>query len=274
MSPSPASRTAGVLVALPCLLAGLACPLPAAAQRVGDDVATIHDRCVTYVRSNPKVGLERARLWKDQGGGFAADHCIAMALFQLKDYSAAAKLFESLATAMLGMPADQRAQALDQAGLAWLDAHEPARAKAAFDGALAFHGEDPDLLIDRAQALADLKQYWDAIDDLNRAIELAPKRAEAYFYRGTAYRYVDARDLADEDIEQGLALAPNSTMGLLERGNLRRLEGDAAGARQDWQRVTELAPDSLEAKAAKLNLSGLGGTADAPPEAGPRRRKP
>ena len=136
MSLSPASRAAGVLVALPCLLAGLACPLPAAAQRLGDDVATIHDRCVTYVRSNPKAGLERARLWKDQGGGFAADHCIAMALFQLKDYSAAAKLFESLATAMLGMPADQRAQALDQAGLAWLDAHEPARAKAAFDGAL------------------------------------------------------------------------------------------------------------------------------------------
>jgi tetratricopeptide (TPR) repeat protein len=273
MSPSPASRTALLLVAVLCLLAGVACPLPAAAQRVGDDIATIHDRCVAFVRGNPKAGLERARLWKDQGGGFAADHCIAMALFQLKDYVAAAKLFETLATAMLGMPADQRAQALDQAGLAWLDAREPERAKAAFDGALALHGEDPDLLIDRAQALADLKRYWDAIDDLNRAIELAPKRADAYIYRGTAYRYVDARDLAAEDIDRGLALAPNSTMGLLERGNLRRLKGDAAGARQDWLRVTELAPDSLEAKAAKINLSGLGASNDAPPEAGPRRKQ-
>jgi tetratricopeptide (TPR) repeat protein len=256
------------------LLAGLACPLPAAAQRLGDDIATIHDRCVAFVRNNPKVGLDRARLWKEQGGGFAADHCIAMALFQLKDYTAAATLFESLATAMLGMPADQRAQALDQAGLAWLDAHEPARAKAAFDGAMALHGEDPDLLIDRAQALADLKQYWDAIDDLNRAIELAPKRADAYFYRGTAYRYVDARDLAAEDIDRGLALAPNSTMGLLERGNLRRLKGDAAGARQDWLRVTELAPNSLEAKAAKMNLGGLSPTGGAQPAAGPGPKKP
>src|SRR5216684_4141242 len=73
MSPSPASRTALLLVAVLCLLAGVACPLPAAAQRVGDDIATIHDRCVAFVRGNPKAGLERARLWKDQGGGFAAD---------------------------------------------------------------------------------------------------------------------------------------------------------------------------------------------------------
>jgi len=257
-----------------CLAADLGRSLPAAAQRMGEDMATIHDRCVSFVRTNPKLGLERAQLWKTEGGGFAADHCIAMAMFQLKDYIGAAKLFETLATAMLGMPADQRAQALDQAGLAWLDAHQPERAKAAFDGALALHGEDADLLIDRAQALADLKRYWDAIDDLNRALDLAPKRADAYFYRGTAYRLVDARDLAAEDIERGLALAPDSMIGLLERGNLRRLNGDAAGARQDWLRVTQIAPDSLEAKAAKLNLNGLGGPDDAPPEAGPRQKKP
>lgn len=233
-------------------------------------MAVVHDRCVAYVRAHPKEGLERATLWKEQGGGFAADHCVAMALFELKDYAAAAKRFETLATAMLGMPADQRAQALDQAGEAWLAAHEPARAKAAFDASLALHGEDADLLIDRAQAFADLKQYWEAIDDLNRAIELAPKRPEGYIYRGTAYRYLDSPDLALEDIERGLALAPNSTMGLLERGNLRRLKGDTAGARQDWQRVVELAPKSLEAKAAKLNLGALG----AKSEGGPRPKQP
>jgi tetratricopeptide (TPR) repeat protein len=273
MCPSPANSTSAFRVALLSLLAAVACPPPATAQHIGEDVATLHDRCVAFVRSNPKQGLERAQVWKEQGGGFAADHCIAMVLFQLKDYAAAAKLFESLATAMLGMPANQRAQALDQAGLAWLDAREPARAKAAFDGALAMHGEDPDLLIDRAQALADLKRYWDAIDDLNRVIELAPQRADAYFYRGTAYRYVDARDLAAEDIDRGLALSPNSTMGLLERGNLRRLKGDAAGARQDWLRVTELGPDSLEGKAAKMNLSGLG-SGDIPRPEPATKKKP
>lgn len=220
---------------------------------------TLHDHCVAFVQSNPKEGLERARLWKDQGGGFYADHCIAMALFQLHDYGEAARRFEELATAMLGMPAPQRAQALDQAGQAWLDAHDPARAKAAFDAALQLGGKNADLLIDHAEALADLGQYWDAIDDLNRAIDLAPDRADAYIYRGTAYRYVDAPELALEDVQHGLKLAPNSPIGLLERGILRRLAGDIAGARQDWLKVTEVAPQSPEAKAASTNLANLKG---------------
>ncbi len=130
----------------------------------------------------------------------------------------------------------------------------------------------PICCIDRAEAFADLGQYWDAIDDLNRAIELAPSRAEAYIYRGTAYRYVDARELALEDIQHGLALAPNSTMGLLERGNLRRLSGDVAGARQDWLRVTELAPQTPEGKAATVNLANLEARATPTRLPRPRRR--
>jgi tetratricopeptide (TPR) repeat protein len=253
--PKPLSRAnsrarAGIL-----LLLGAGAVAPCAAQqRLGDDIAIVHDRCVAFARANPKEGLERAQLWKDEGGGFAADHCIAMALFQLADYQGAARRFEALATAMLGLPAPQRALALDQAGQAWLDAREPARAKADFDAALALNGEDAELLIDRAEASAALRQYWDAIDDLNRAIELAPGRADAYIYRGTAYRYLDALDLAMDDIEHGLALAPDASLGLLERGNLRRLKGDLAGARQDWRRVTELAPNTPQAKAAKVNL--------------------
>jgi tetratricopeptide (TPR) repeat protein len=220
-------------------------------------MAVLHDRCVAFAREKPREGLERATAWKEQGGGFYADHCIAMAQFLLHDYAAAAQRFEELATRMLGLPAVQRAQTLDQAGQSWLSARQPARAKAAFDAALQLGGEEADLLIDRSEAFADLGQYWDAIDDLNRAIELAPDRADAYIYRGTAYRYVDARELALEDIQHGLALAPNSAMGLLERGNLRRLSGDVAGARQDWLRVTELAPQTPAGKAAATNLANL-----------------
>ena len=258
------NRATRLLVPLLALCLGaLAAPDATAQRRASDELEVLHDHCVAFARSNPKEGLDRAKVWREQGGGFYADHCIAMAQFLLGDYAAAAQRFEALATAMLGMPTQQRAQALDQAGQAWLAAREPARAKAAFDAALQFTGEDSELLIDRSEAFADLRQYWDAIDDLNRAIELNPNRPEAYFYRGTAYRYVDARELALEDIQRGLALAPNSTMGLLERGNLRRLSGDIAGARQDWLRVTELAPQTPEGKAALVNLTNLkakGGT--------------
>jgi len=218
----------------------------------------LHDRCVAYAREHPKEGLEKAKQWREQGGGFWADHCVAMALFLLKDYRGAAERFEKLATAMMGMPADQRAITLDQAGQSWLDAGEYARAKAAFDAAIAFKGEDAELYIDRAQAYAALKQYWEAIDDLNRAIDLSPRNADAYIYRASAYRSVDALDLAMEDIDRGLAIAPNNVLGLLERGNVRRLQGDATGARQDWQHVAKLAPETPAGKAANLNLAKLG----------------
>lgn len=249
------------------LVAGLALAmLPARAQqapRQGEDLAAVHDRCIDFARNNPKEGLERAKLWKNEGGGFAADHCIGMALFLLKDYAGAAERFETLASAMLGAPPQQRAQALDQAGQSWLDANEPARAKIDFDGALALNGDETDLLIDRSEAFAALKKYWEAIDDLNRALELEPRRADALIYRGTAYRYLDSLDLALEDLEEALTLAPNAPAALLERGNIRRLKGDTAGARADWTRVRELSPRTAEGKAAELNLDRLGGTAAA-----------
>jgi tetratricopeptide (TPR) repeat protein len=260
MSRSPASNSAAVLV-LSVVVSLLAAGWvgPASAQRVNEDAMnTLHDRCVAFARQHPKEGLEKAKQWRAQGGAFWADHCIAMALFILKDYAAAAKRFEELAAAMMSMPAEQRAITLDQAGQSWLDAGEFARAKAAFDAAIAFKGDDAELFIDRAQAFAALKQYWDAIDDLNRAIDMAPRNAEAYIYRASAYRSVDALDLALEDIERGLQITPNNVLGLLERGNVRRLKGDAAGARQDWQSVVKLAPDTPAAKAAKLNLAKLG----------------
>lgn len=267
MSRSPASNSAAFLV-LSVVLSSLAAGLvaPASAQRINEDAMnTLHDRCVGFARQHPKEGLEKAKQWREQGGGFWADHCIAMALFILKDYAAAAKRFEELAAAMMGMPADQRGITLDQAGQSWLDAGDFARAKAAFDGAIAFKGDDAELFIDRAQAFAALKQYWEAIDDLNRAIDLAPRNAEAYIYRASAYRSVDALDLALEDIERGLAITPNNVLGLLERGNVRRLKGDASGARQDWQSVVKLAPDTPAGKAAKLNLAKLGKAEKAKP---------
>jgi tetratricopeptide (TPR) repeat protein len=243
----------------------LAAP-PASAQvqlqrKPSEDVAGIHDRCVDLARSDPKAALDRAYLWKSEGGGFAAEHCIAMAYFMLKDYAGAAQRFEALANAMMGMPPLQRAQALDQAGQSWLDANEPDRAKAAFDAALALGGQETDLLIDRSEAYAALHKYWDAIDDLNSALERDPKRADALIYRATAYRYVDSFDLAMEDIERAITLVPNSPAAILERGNIRRLKGDIAGARADWVHVKQLSPKTAEGKAADLNLEHLAGSA-------------
>jgi tetratricopeptide (TPR) repeat protein len=265
----PWSATGALLFALILASAAFSAGEAVAQGQPTEDLAALHDRCVEFVHAHPKEGLERAKLWAQQGGGFYAEHCVAMALFDLHDYAASAERFQTLATAMLGMPAIERAQALDQAGQAWLAAEQPDRAKVAFDAALQLGGENADLLIDRAEAYAELKRYWDALDDLNRAIDLAPDRADAYIYRGAAYRHLDTLDLAMQDVQHGLSLAPDSPTGLLERGILRKLKGDIAGAREDWERVEKLAPDSPADKAAAVNLAKLSDKDEKPASAKP-----
>jgi tetratricopeptide (TPR) repeat protein len=271
-SRSPANSSAVVLLAaVLALTAGTARGGPGPLMREGEDENTVHDSCVALADSNPTQGLERAKAWRSEGGGFAADHCAAMALYDLGRYDEAAQGFEELAAAMMAMPKPQRARTLAQAGQSRLAGDDPRRAKADFDAALALNGDDPDLLMDRAEAFAALKQYWDAIDDLNRAVELAPERADAYIYRGSAYRSLDALDLALEDVERGLAIEPDSVLGLLERGNTRRLKGDAEGARADWLRVVELAPATPAAAAAQVNLDRLGAKSASADTAPPKK---
>ncbi len=226
---------------------------------------TEHDQCVREAETDPQSALARARLWSNQGGGFEADHCAAMALFGLRQYREAAAGFERLAQGSTTVAPADRARLYDQAGQAWLVADDATQAKADFDSALRFAPGDADLMIDRAEALAALRDYWNAIDDLNRASDVAPQKPEIYLYRAAAYRAVDALALAREDIDRNLKLAPNNPVGLLERANIRRLAGDVPGAKQDWQSVARLAPGTPEAAAAKANLDRLGPTRNAAP---------
>src|ERR1700758_356586 len=77
MPSSPANSVGRGRLALGILAVAALAPLPAAAQLEGnpsEDVAAIHDRCVDLARSKPQEALDRAQLWKSQGGGFAAEH--------------------------------------------------------------------------------------------------------------------------------------------------------------------------------------------------------
>jgi tetratricopeptide (TPR) repeat protein len=226
--------------------------------RVTSDPTTEHDQCVAQAEADPEAALARARQWSNSGGGFDADHCAAMALFDMNHYADAAAAFDKLARGMETSGLADQAAIYDQAGQAWLLANRPRAAKADLDAALRLTPNDPDLLIDRAESLAAAKDYWSAIDDLNRASDIAPNRAEIYAYRAAAYRALEALPLARQDIDRNLKLAPNNPVGLLERGNIERIQGDVAGARRDWVSVTRIAPDSAAATAAENNLARLG----------------
>ena len=252
------ANSAALLLALPLLVA--AAPPKSPVIEIGPP-SSQYDSCLTQARRDPAAALKTANTWRTAGGSFPAEHCAAIALIGLKRYAEAAQRLEALAGAMMTEPTDLRGGALDQAGQAWLLADQPDRAKTAFDAALSFEPGNADFLVDRSEALADSGHYWEAIDDLNRALAIAPDDVDALLFRASAYRHVggaDALELAQADAERALKLAPNSVAGLLERGNIRRLKGDAVGAKSDWQRVIALAPQSPAARDAQFNLAHIG----------------
>jgi tetratricopeptide (TPR) repeat protein len=228
---------------------------PPAPHNAEADAAT-YDRCIKLSKQDPAAAQRLAEGWHERGGAHPADHCAAMALVGLKRYRDAASRLEVLAQAMTKAPAALRADVFDQAGQAWLLAGDPVRAYAAAGQALSLRPNDPDLLVDRAEAAASAGYFDKAVADLDQVLKAEPGRVDALVYRASANRALARLDPALADVEKALAQASNSVPGLLERGNIRRLKGDSAGAREDWARIGQLAP---------------GGQADAPANPGRSR---
>jgi tetratricopeptide (TPR) repeat protein len=252
----PAARlTAWIFAFVALLTNGIAAADPA--PRNAETEAAAYEHCMKLAKHDPPAAQKLAFTWHEHGGAHPADHCGAVALIGLRQYKEAATRLEALAQAMTTAPAALRAEVFDQAGQAWGLAGDAVRAYAAAGEAVALKPNDPDLLIDRAQAAASAGFFDKAIADLDHVLKTDPGRVEALIYRASAYRSLNRLDPALADIEKALSAMPNSVPGLLERGNIRRLQGDLAGARQDWQRIGQLAPGSQADLAAKANVEHL-----------------
>jgi len=216
-----------------------------------------YDACIKAALDDPKSGFDRATEWRDTGGGAPAKHCVAVALYALGEYGEAATRLEALANEGKTLPRALRIALLGQSGEAWMAENQYDRAKAVFGAALKLSPNDVGLLMQRSLAEAWSEDYFEAIDDLNKIIDLEPDHADALAFRATAYRYVGSNELAADDVERALKAQPNHLGALLERGILNCLDGDKKEARADWMAVIRLAPESPAAEAARNNLEKL-----------------
>ncbi len=233
------------------------------------DKARQYEACLRLVAIDAEQAFETGLAWQDNGGGDGALHCIAVALIALEHFEEGARRLEALAPTMVaGTSAAMRAEVLAQAGQAWLRAGDLDRAFTVQTEALKLARANSrafaEILIDRAITLAQANHYWEAIDDLNMAIELAQQLADGgpeptfgLVLRASAYRFVEALPLALEDAEAALALSPNHPEALLERGIIRRLMGDDEGARRDWLALARLHGSTRAAAAARRNLEKM-----------------
>jgi tetratricopeptide (TPR) repeat protein len=236
-------------------------PKPAAPARrpsaSGDANAAAYERCLAQAKADPAGARATAEAWQKRGGAHPADHCYAVALIGLKQYKEGATRLEKLQQEMVHAPAALRAEVLDQAAQAWLLAGDPGRAYSASTGALGMRPNDPDLLLDRAEAAGAAGWYDKALADLDAVLAANPSRTDALVFRASAHRALNQLDQALADTNKALSLVPDSASALLERGYISAFRGDAAGAVKDWERVIAVAPRSSDAATAKANLARL-----------------
>lgn len=83
-----------------------------------------------------------------------------------------------------------------------------------FDKLVESNPADPRAFAKRAEMRRDRKDYSEAIDDLTRAIELAPERAAYYGYRGGLLALIGRVDRAIGDYEACLQLEPDNIVAL------------------------------------------------------------
>ncbi|MBL6929343.1 MAG: hypothetical protein ISR44_09240 [Rhodospirillales bacterium] len=243
---------------LPAFLMIIVC-FPAKASEI--DHVRQYQACMALAEREADDAFDAALVWRELGGGDAADHCIAKALLYLKQYAESAARFEALAQKVVAEPGF-KADLLGHAAQGWLLADDPERADDVLSAALGLKPDDTDLLVDRGLARAEMHRYAAAETDFTHAIGINPRRAEAFVFRAAARRYMDDLNNAAADTEQALLIDPENPLALLERGIIRRLSGNDEGAREDWLLVIEVSPDTQASRTAQTNLqkmdAGLG----------------
>lgn len=235
-----------------------AAPAPPAAEPEALTFDARHAACLARAGAEPRAALREAERLAAAGAGSIAEHCAAAALLALGESAEAAMRLERLGLEGEA-PSQVRAAWLAQAGQAWLMAGDAARSHAAATLALVLAPDDPDLLTDRAIAAATLGRVFEAIDDLNRVIDIDPARAEAFVFRAAAWRQAGRAELAADDLGRALGLDPGNPEAYLERGMLRAAARDFAAARGDFLRAAELAPGTPTEELARAQLEAITG---------------
>jgi tetratricopeptide (TPR) repeat protein len=100
----------------------------------------------------------------------------------------------------------------------------------------------PEALTQRGRALASSKDYPQAIDSFNRAIEIDPGYAPAYHGRGLAYLDQGDRDRAIADFGEAIRLAPSDARARYHRGVAYSRAGDYDRALTDFGEAIGLNP--------------------------------
>lgn len=198
-----------------------------------------YDACIAKVAADPNEAFENALAWQTLGGGTPAKHCAALALIAAGHPGEGAVRLERIAADPGGAGNALRAEALSQAGDAWVAGADYEAALRDYRAAAQLAHEaglgrvtEARYRLNRAEIALMAGYASEALIDAGSAIDLAPT-AGAYTLRARLRR--EARDFgaAAADIDAALRLAPGAPDTVLERGLLARDQGRLRDARED-----------------------------------------
>lgn len=216
-----------------------------------------YGECIALARSEPLKALPVAEKWHGEGGGLAARHCVAVAMFEAGRFGQAAVQFEAIARDMGSDRPGLRAELWGQAGQAFLEAGAADKAAEAQSRAIDLKGNDPDLWVDRGLSYAAMRAWPRAISDFDRALILRPNNVEILVLRAAAWRNARNPTRALDDAAHALRIAPDHSEALLERGFANLVLGERNQANNDFNKVLRLVPpDSTAARRAQAGLRG------------------
>jgi len=112
-----------------------------------------------------------------------------------------------------------------------------------------------DLLVNRAEVLMRERQYDDAIELLDTVVEIAPRFAEGWNKRATAYFLKGEYNQSIIDVRQVLALEPRHFGALSGLGTMMREIGDPASALSAYRAALKVYPQLPGAKRAVEELT-------------------
>ncbi|MEJ2014460.1 MAG: tetratricopeptide repeat protein [Limibacillus sp.] len=217
-------------------------------------------RCLEMAESAREFAFNEARLWREEDGDdWRADHCGGLALLLLdRPAEAAPWLAEArIGAGRAGEAPELRGTLAALEGQAWSLAGEEEKALEAQDEAIFLDPGKAEYYVDRAFTRSAQEDFWEALDDLNRAHELAPDAADVLALRASLYRRLEVPELALENAEEALTLSPNLPEGLLERALAEGALGNLDAARADLETLLRQAPDSPAAAQARRFLEQL-----------------
>jgi tetratricopeptide (TPR) repeat protein len=135
-------------------------------------------------------------------GNSRARHTLGLVLMELKNYGEAANELQKALES--GAPTDQIQVDLARA---YVELHDWDKAEAALRAA---QGDNPEVYYLRGRVASGRKDYAAAAPDFEKAIELNPRHAYAYYYAGIAYNSLKRRDKTVQYFNTFLKLAPDA----------------------------------------------------------------